>query len=73
MFTAPYVIAKGTDKTALRIKEKAKENDVMTVENKPLARSLYDVVEINEVIPEEFYQAVAEVLAFVYKLEKKVQ
>src|SRR5699024_652799 len=51
---APYVLAKGTDKTALRIKEKAKEFDVMIVENKPLARSLYDVVDIKETIPEEF-------------------
>ncbi|MEI3604612.1 flagellar biosynthesis protein FlhB [Pseudogracilibacillus sp. SE30717A] len=69
---APIVVAKGTDKTALKIKEIAKENDVMTVENKPLAQSLYSLVDINEVIPEQFYQAVAEILAFVYKLEKKV-
>ncbi len=70
--SAPLVLAKGTDQTALKIKEIAKEHDVMTVENKPLARSLYDAVEINEVIPEQFYQAVAEILAFVYQMDKKV-
>ncbi len=43
----------------------------MTVENKPLARALYETVEINEVIPEQFYQAVAEILAFVYQTRKK--
>ena len=69
---APIVVAKGTDKTAQKIKEIAKENDVMTVENRPLARSLFELVDINEPIPEQFYQAVAEILAFVYKLEKKV-
>jgi len=70
--SAPIVVAKGTDAIALKIKEIAKEYDVITVENKPLARSLYEVVDINEVIPEQFYQAVAEVLAFVYQAEKKV-
>lgn len=70
--SAPYVIAKGTDTTAQKIKEIAKEYDIMTVENRPLARSMYDQVELNEVIPENFYQAVAEILAFVYQAEKKV-
>lgn len=68
---APYVVAKGIDAVALRIIEVAKENDVMTVENRPLARSLYHSVEINETIPEEFFQAVAEVLAYVYSLERR--
>lgn len=68
---APYVVAKGTDTLALRIIEVAKENGVMTVENKPLARSLYHAVEIDETIPEDFFQAVAEVLAYVYSLEKR--
>src|SRR5690625_2213130 len=68
--SAPYVIAKGTDEVALKIKDIAKNSNVMTVENKPLARSLYDEVEINEMIPEQFYQAVAEILAFVYQMEK---
>ncbi|RYG73858.1 flagellar biosynthesis protein FlhB [Lentibacillus lipolyticus] len=70
--SAPYIVAKGTDYIALKIKEVAKEHKVMTVENRPLARSLYDAVEIDEVIPEEFYKAVAEILAYVYRLEKKV-
>jgi|SRR5690625_1443967 len=70
--SAPYIVAKGKDEIALKIKEVAKAHDIMTVENKPLARSLYDQVEINDVIPEEFYQAIAEILAFVYQMEKKV-
>lgn len=70
--SAPYVIGKGVDHIALKIREIAKAHDVAIVENRPLARSLYDLVEINEEIPEEFYQAVAEVLAYVYRLENKV-
>ncbi len=69
---APYILAKGIDEVALKIKEIARTNEVMTVENRPLARSLYRAVEIGDVIPEEFFQAVAEILAYVYKLEKKV-
>ena len=70
--SAPVVLAKGTDDVALKIREIAEEHHIMTVENKPLARSLYASVDINEVIPEQFYQAVAEILAFVYQTEKKV-
>ncbi|WP_099158112.1 flagellar biosynthesis protein FlhB [Virgibacillus ndiopensis] len=70
--SAPYVVAKGVDHLAYRIKEIAKANDVVTVENRPLARGLYDAIEINDIIPEEFYQAVAEILAYVYRLENKV-
>lgn len=66
---APIVIAKGQDYVALRIKEVARENHIEIVENKPLARALYAEVEIGEAIPEEFYQAVAEVLAYVYSLK----
>lgn len=68
---APVVIAKGQDFVALRIKEAAKENKVEIVENKPLARTLYDTVDIGEAVPPELYQAVAEVLAFVYSLKGK--
>ncbi|MFD2044118.1 flagellar biosynthesis protein FlhB [Ornithinibacillus salinisoli] len=71
--SAPYVVAKGVDHLAFRIREIAKANDVVTVENKPLARSLYDKIEIGDTIPEEFYQAVAEILAYVYRLEKKAR
>lgn len=70
--SAPFVVAKGVDKTALRIKEIAKEHGVITVENKPLARALYSVMDIGDSIPEEFFQAVAEILAYVYRLENKV-
>jgi flagellar biosynthetic protein FlhB len=68
---APIVIAKGQDYVALRIKDIAKENSVEIVENKPLARTLYSTVDIGEPIPEELYQTVAEILAFVYKLKQK--
>lgn len=68
---APTVIAKGMDYVALRIKEVAKENGVITMENKPLARALYDRSEIGETIPADLFQAVAEVLAYVYKLRGK--
>ncbi len=66
------MIAKGEDHLAQRIKEVAKENDIEIVENKPLARMLYANVEIGGLIPPELYQAVAEVLAFVYHLKGKV-
>lgn len=68
---APVVIAKGVDKVALKIVEIAKENDIVITENKPLARGLYAAVELDMEIPSEFYQPVAEVLAFVYSLKKK--
>ncbi|MCR4434483.1 MAG: flagellar biosynthesis protein FlhB [Clostridiales bacterium] len=68
---APVVLAKGQDFIALRIKEIARENGVEIVENKPLARSLYETVEIGQSIPPDLYQAVAEVLAFVYSLKGK--
>lgn len=71
--SAPYIVAKGTDTIALKIKEVAKKHDVATVENRPLARSLYDQVDMNDCIPEEFYQAVAEILAFVYQMGKKAR
>lgn len=69
---APVVVAKGADFTAQKIKAIAKENDVMTVENRPLARALYSQTEIGDTIPEEFFKAVAEILAFVYRAKKKV-
>lgn len=66
---APVVIAKGADYIAFDIKAKAKEYGIEIVENKPLARILYNNVEIGAQIPPELYQAVAEVLAFVYSLK----
>ncbi|MDR3271369.1 MAG: flagellar biosynthesis protein FlhB [Peptococcaceae bacterium] len=68
---APYVVAKGRDEVALRIREKAKEHNITIVENKPLARVLYSKMEVGQMVPAEFYKAVAEVLAFVYRLKKK--
>ncbi|MCM1048085.1 MAG: flagellar biosynthesis protein FlhB [Clostridiales bacterium] len=72
LYDAPYVIAKGADYLAQKIKDVAKENHIEIVENKPLARMLYANVEIGGVVPPELYQAVAEVLAFVYHLQGKV-
>lgn len=69
---APVVVAKGADFMAGRIKEIAKENNVDIVENKPLARMLYYNVDVDAEIPPELYQAVAEVLAYVYQLHNKV-
>ena len=61
------MVAKGEDYLAQKIKEVARENNVSIVENKPLARMLYHNVDIGAEIPPELYQAVAEVLAEVYK------
>ena len=69
---APIVIAKGEDYLAQKIKEVARENDIEIVENKPLARMLYANVDIGAQIPPELYQAVAEVLAFVYHAKGKI-
>jgi len=68
---APQVLAKGQDRVAERIKEVARENRIPIVENKPLARALYAAVEIGDVVPHDLYQAVAEVLAYVYRLKNK--
>jgi len=69
---APFILAKGVDLMALKIRQIAKEHDVMTVENRPLARALYDQVEIDQAVPEEFFKAVAEILAYVYKTKQKI-
>ncbi len=68
--TAPIIIAKGKDHLALKIKEKAKEASVQIVENKPLAQSLYFFCEVGDEVPEDMYKAVAEVLAYVYRMKK---
>lgn len=64
---APYLLAKGEDYLALRIKEIARESGVEIVENKPLARMIYHNVEVGSEIPPELYQAVAEILANIYR------
>lgn len=69
--TAPQVVAKGAGSTALRIRDVAKEHNIPTVENPPLAQTLYKTVEIGQQIPADLYPAVAEVLAFVYRLRRR--
>jgi flagellar biosynthetic protein FlhB len=66
---APVVLAKGADIMAQAIKKIAKEHKITLVENRFLARELYDQVDENEPIPESLYAAVAEVLAYVYRLK----
>ena len=61
---APIVVAKGVDFLAQRIRETAAEHEIPLVENRPLARALYEKVEIDETIPAEFYKAVAEIIHF---------
>jgi flagellar biosynthetic protein FlhB len=68
--SAPIVVAKGENFMAQKIRDIAAEHDIPIVENKPLARALMSQVEVGEAIPEELYLAVAEVLAFVYRLKK---
>ncbi|EQB35579.1 flagellar biosynthesis protein FlhB [Sulfurimonas hongkongensis] len=68
---APFVVAKGMDNIAQQIKKIARENGVHVYQNPPLARALYKDVEIDKQIPDELFAAVAEVLAFVYKMNKK--
>jgi len=66
---APQVIAKGAGFIAARIREIAAANDIPVVENKPLAQTLYKTVELDHFIPAELYRAVAEILAYVYRLK----
>ena len=66
---APRVVAKGARLVALKIIEIARENGVPTVENKPLAQTMYKVVEVGRYIPAAFYHAVAEILAYIYSLK----
>ncbi|MFK2825011.1 flagellar biosynthesis protein FlhB [Bacillus sp. B190/17] len=69
---APMVVAKGVDYLAQKIKYVAGENEVELIENRPLARALYDQVEVGQPIPEEFFKAVAEILAYVYRIKNKL-
>jgi flagellar biosynthetic protein FlhB len=68
---APVVVAKGVDNIAIQIKKIARENGVHVMESPPLARALYKDVEIDHPVPEALFTAVAEVLAYVYKMGKK--
>ena len=66
------IVMRDPDYLAQKIKDSARENNISIVENKPLARSLYNNVEIGDMVPPELYLAVAEVLASVYKAEGRV-
>ena len=66
--SSPIVVAKGKNWLALRIRQVATQSEVPIIENPPLARALYDAAEIGSAISPEFYKAIAEVLAYVYKL-----
>ena len=68
---APIVLAKGKDNIAMKIVQKAEEYKINVVENVPLARALYASADINHEIPLEFYESVAEILAWVYRIKKK--
>ena len=68
---APVVLAKGQDIVAERIKQIAREHRIMIVENKPVARALYESVEVGGMVPAELYQAVAEILAYVYRIKHR--
>ncbi|MCL2216348.1 MAG: flagellar biosynthesis protein FlhB [Defluviitaleaceae bacterium] len=69
---APVLLAKGVDFAAKRIKDAAREHDIPIVENPPLARAIYDDVEIDQEIPEALYVAVAEIMAYVFKLKNRM-
>ncbi|MEO9170059.1 MAG: flagellar biosynthesis protein FlhB [Candidatus Baltobacteraceae bacterium] len=68
---APVVVAKGADLVAKRIRDIAREHNIPIMENPPLARTLYDRVELDQSVPPNLYAAVAQVIAFVYKLKRK--
>ena len=68
---APMVVAKGVDNIALKIREIAKENDIPMKENRPLARELYDSVEVGDIVPEKYYVVLSVILAEVYNMKAK--
>lgn len=68
---APLVIAKGQDLVAEKIKDIAREHHILIVENKPVARALFEAVEVGEMVPANLYQAVAEILAYVYRIKHR--
>jgi len=70
--SSPTVLAKGQDYVARKIRETAMDNDISIVENPPIAQSLYSLCEVGDEIPEELYQAVADILVFVYRQKGKI-
>jgi flagellar biosynthetic protein FlhB len=69
---APVLVAKGADQIAFRIREVAKEHDIPVVENPPVARALYDNVDLDQPIPPEHFKAVAEIIGYVMRLRGKL-
>ena len=67
---APVVLAKGLDYLALRIVKAAEENNIVTIENRTLARALYAETEVNRMIPPDLYEAVADVMVYLYKMDR---
>ena len=65
---APKVVAKGADQIAIRIRQIAAQHGIPIVERKPLARALFEAIDVGQYIPERFYKAIAEILAYVYEL-----
>ena len=70
---APIVVAKGQNLLAEKIKQLARDSDIMLVENKSLAQALYKSVEVGDSIPAKLYQAVAEILALVFRVEAELR
>lgn len=68
---APKVVAKGSGFIAEKIVEIARHHQIPVIENRPLAQLLYKTVEVGQMIPSQFYQAVAEILAYVYRLKNR--
>lgn len=68
---APVLVAKGVDEVAERIKDMAKEHSIPVIENPQLARALYDIMELDEMIPESHFHAVAEIISYIFKLKNK--
>ena len=67
---APYVVAKGADFMAFKIREVAREHEVPVMQSPPLCRAIYHTTEINEEVPEELFVAIAQILAYIYQLEQ---
>jgi flagellar biosynthetic protein FlhB len=70
-YAAPIMLAKGQDYVATRIREIAMQHNIPIVENKPLARTIFKTLEVGQVIPRELFAAVAEILAYVFRMKKK--
>jgi flagellar biosynthetic protein FlhB len=70
---APIVVAKGIDELAMRIREVARENDVIILPNPPLARVLFDTVDVDTAVPPDHYKAVAEIISYVFRLKGKLK